>query len=103
MPQTADMPLAFTRDEALRTALAAPVEGENVETAAAQLGDRLAVAFDELRAPLDDHDGTTHSLYCRVPAREAEPGSVARQGKPDLAMPGNRVVGEGKKLGLGHQ
>jgi len=98
-----DMALARAADEALRAALAAPVEGQHMEAAAAQLRDGLAVALDELGPALYYDDRAAHRFHGRAPAREAQGSAVARHREPGLAVPGDGIIRIGEKGGLGHQ
>ena len=60
-------------EEAIRTALSAPVEGDDVHRGAAQVGNGLGVFFDHLVAALKQQDrafGAARRLVERVAQRE---------------------------------
>jgi len=103
MHQPADMPLALPACEALRTALPAPVEGQDMKAAPAQLGDRFAIALDELGSALHDQDGAPLPPHARAPARQAQARFVGGLAKPDLAVTGHRVVRLMEEFGLRHR
>ena len=67
-----DMALARIEERPVGTALPAPIEGHDGETAAAQFGDHLEILLNELATSLHDDHGARLAARGRPPAGKAQ-------------------------------
>jgi hypothetical protein len=97
-----DMPLAGVVQHAVRAALAAQIEGDDMETAPAEGCDQLEVLLDELRSPLDQKHGAGQPAHRRPPGRKAQFQPVRRDGETRSGLTWDRIVWRGEQLHARH-